>query len=206
MSLFLKGLIAGFSIAAPVGPIGLLCIRRSLAAGPWAGLVAGLGAATADATCGIVAGFGLTAVSTFLLSRHVWLGLFGGLLLCFVGLRVFLSQPAKSAAVLRDENSFSTYVSVMFLTLTNPVSIISFVAVFAGMGLGGLPNYWSASLLVAGVFVGSTLWWVILSHGVGYFRSQIDARRMHLINRVSGALIFGFGVVSLIACVRGLPI
>jgi threonine/homoserine/homoserine lactone efflux protein len=137
----LKGLVIGFSIAAPVGPIGVLCIRRSLAEGRQIGLATGLGAATADAAYGCVAAFALTAVSSFLVGHKSWLGLLGGLFLCCLGVRTFISSPASRVAEDRGGGLFSAYLSTLFLTLTNPMTILSFVALFAGFGLGASPDY-----------------------------------------------------------------
>jgi threonine/homoserine/homoserine lactone efflux protein len=132
---FIKGLVIGFSIAAPVGPIGLLCIRRSLADGTRAGLVTGLGAATADALYGCIAGFGLTAVSGFMVRQRVWLGLFGGAFLCYLGYRTMASKVADQPAENRAVRMLPAYGSTLVLTLSNPLTILSFAAVFAGLGL-----------------------------------------------------------------------
>jgi threonine/homoserine/homoserine lactone efflux protein len=197
LNFLFKGVIIGFSIAAPVGPIGVLCIRRSLADGRQIGLATGLGAATADAAYGGVAGFGLTFISAFLVGHRFWLGFLGGLFLCYLGIRTFVSKPAEQAAEVRGGGLFSAYLSTLFLTLTNPMTILSFVAVFAGFGLGASPDYLSACALVAGVFVGSALWWLLLSTGVALFRSRLSAGWMRAINRLSGAVILAFGLYSL---------
>jgi threonine/homoserine/homoserine lactone efflux protein len=191
-----KGFAIGFSIAAPVGPIGVLCIRRSLVNGRWVGLATGLGAATADATYGAIAGFGLTAISTFLISQRLWLNFFGGIFLCYLGLRTFVSKPAKASADIEMVALGPAYISTALLTLANPMTIFSFLAVFAGLGLATTANYGTASLLVVGVFSGSALWWVILSTTVGGFRSRVSDSWMQTINRLSGCLILGFGIYS----------
>ncbi|SPE51057.1 putative threonine efflux protein [Verrucomicrobia bacterium] len=193
----LKGLAIGFCIAAPVGPIGLLCIQRSLAEGRRVGLVTGLGAASADAAYGCVAGFGLTAVSSFLVSIKFWLGLIGGLFLCYLGVRTFLSKPAKEAAKPGGNGLLSAYLSTLVLTLTNPMTVLSFVLVFAGLGLGTSSNYRAGAALVAGVFLGSALWWLLLSSAAGFFQSRLTAAWTQRVNPASGALIFGFGLCSL---------
>lgn len=192
----IKGIAIGFSIAAPVGPIGVLCIRRSLANGKWVGLATGLGAATADAAYGAIAGFGLTVVSGFLISQRLWLNLFGGIFLCLLGLRTFVSKPAKATAVTEVLTLAPAYASTILLTLANPMTIFSFLAVFAGLGLATAANYVTASLLVIGVFAGSALWWVILSTAVGGIRSHVSDSWMQLVNRLSGCLILGFGIYS----------
>jgi len=196
-SFFLTGCLTGFSIAAPVGPIGVLCIRRSLANGPAIGFSAGLGAATSDAAYGAVAGFGLTAVSSFLERQQAWLSLIGGVFLCHLGIRTFLRRPAEQAANVRVEAALATYFSTLFLTLTNPATIISFVGVFVGLGIGRSTDYWNASTMVGGVFAGSAFWWLILSFGVGLFRGKITPTWMQAINRFSGALLTAFGLYTL---------
>jgi threonine/homoserine/homoserine lactone efflux protein len=201
LGFLLKGVVIGFSIAAPVGPIGILCIRRSLAEGRRVGLATGL-AATADAAYGCVAGFGIAAVSGFLVDQRLWLSAAGGLFLCFLGVRTFFSRPAGQAAVVREGGLFSAYPSTLVLTLTNPMTILSFVAIFAGLGLGSSPNYLAASALVAGVFCGSALWWLLLSSGVGSLRSQVTSGWMQAVNRISGGVIFAFGLYSVSALFR----
>lgn len=193
----LRGVVIGFAIAAPVGPIGLLCIQRSLTDGRQMGLATGLGAATADGAYGGVAAFGLTAVSSFLVGQRLWLGFFGGLFLCYLGIRTFIRQPGRPVAEVRSNGLLTAYVSTLFLTLTNPMTILSFAAVFAGFGLGTAPNYPSAIALVAGVFIGSALWWVLLSSGVARFRLQIGSGWTRIINRLSGGMIMAFGLYSL---------
>ncbi len=196
-SFLLKGAAIGFSIAAPVGPIGVLCIRRSVADGARAGLATGLGAATADAIYGCVAAFGLTAISSFLVSQRFWLGLVGGAFLCYLGIKTFLSKPVQESSDPQNKRLLSAYFSTLVLTLTNPATILSFVAIFAGFGLGGSPDYQSAASLVAGVFVGSALWWLFLSSAVGMFRSRMSMTWMLAINRLSGCVIFAFGLYAL---------
>jgi len=197
MSFLLKGLAIGFCIAAPVGPIGVLCIRRSLAEGMAIGFSTGLGAATADAAYGAVAAFGLTAISDFLVGQKFWLGLIGGIFLCYLGVRTFISKPAEQAANVQGRGLTGAYASTLFLTLTNPMTILSFIAVFAGVGFGTGKSYGNASILVLGVFVGSAAWWLILSSGVGLLRSRVNANWMRTVNRLSGAVICAFGVYAL---------
>ena len=199
--IFARGVAIGLAIAAPVGPIGVLCIRRTLAEGRLAGFVTGLGAATADTVYGAVAAFGLTAVSAFLVSQQDWLRLIGGAFLLYLGIRTFLTRPMPQTAV-RDDKSSRTlagdYASTFLLTITNPLTIISFAAVFAGLGLGsGYDDLGSALLLVAGVFTGSALWWLLLSAGVSLLRGRITENGLRWVNRVSGVIITVFGVVAL---------
>ncbi len=198
LSFYVKGLIFGFSIAAPVGPIGVLCIRRSLAGGWSAGLLTGMGAATADAIYGCVAAFGLAGVTGLLVGQRVWIQLFGGLFLCYLGLRIFFSTTEDASHVESTGSAAMGYMSALLLTLTNPMTILSFTAVFAGMGLGSISSGpLAAGWLVAGVFSGSMAWWLILSSASSRFNTRLQATSMRWINRLSGMVLIGFGVVAL---------
>jgi threonine/homoserine/homoserine lactone efflux protein len=200
ITFLLRGLIIGFSIAAPVGPIGVLCIRRTLAEGWASGLISGLGAASADAIYGCVAGFGLAFISNFLVSQQVWLRLIGGVFLCYLGLKMLLAKPAEQASPGERNGLVSAYAATFFLTLTNPMTIISFAAIFAGLGLATTSgNYGSAGVLVLSVFSGSALWWLILSTGVGIFRAGFNPDRLRWVKRISGAIIIGFGLFALLS-------
>jgi threonine/homoserine/homoserine lactone efflux protein len=222
-TLFLfKGLAIGFAIAAPVGPIGVLCIRRTFAEGRVAGFVTGLGAATADAFYGAVAGFGLTAISGFLLGYQDVLRFAGGLFLCALGLKTFLMRPAAASARMQGKGLVEAYATTVVLTLTNPATILSFIAVFAGAGLGQQRHGTGEALaIVTGVFVGSAAWWLLLSGFVERWRRRhpefaalapnavggavvtgvtlgVAAKTLQKVNRVSGALLFGFGLAALV--------
>lgn len=203
LSLLLKGLILGFSIAAPVGPIGIICIRRTISDGRLSGLAAGLGAASADAIYGSVAGFGITFISDFLVSQQVFLSLIGGSFLCYLGIITFRKQPAKLTGDPSYKSNSSIYLTTFFLTLTNPMTILSFAAIFSGLGLiGASSNYSSALLLISGVFLGSAFWWVLLSTITGSFRSKFDIASMLWVNRISGLIIFFFGIYTLYGLVN----
>lgn len=195
----LKGIILGFSIAAPVGPLGVLCIRRTLINGLMNGFLTGAGTATADALYGCIAAFSVTAISTFLLDNQGYLHLIGGLFLLYLGYTTFKSIPAEAAVKPSGQGLLSAYTSAFFLTLTNPLTIMSFAAVFAGLGVGATGgNYLLAGLLVLGVFIGSLLWWLLLSGTVNTLRSKFDLKRFKWVNWFSGAIISGFGILSLI--------
>jgi threonine/homoserine/homoserine lactone efflux protein len=201
MPILLRGLIIGLSIAAPVGPIGVLCIRRTLTEGRLYGLVSGLGAATADAIYGCVAGFGLTFISGFLVQQQAWLRICGGLFLCYLGVRSFLATPAEKQAAIRGKGLLGAYASTFVLTLANPMTILSFAAVFAGLGLVESGDYVSAGAMVLGVFLGSGLWWLFLSGVTGVFEKRITPKVLRLINRFAGTIIIGFGVVALLSVI-----
>lgn len=211
--LLLKGLVIGFSIAAPVGPIGVLCIRRTLAGGFLPGLASGLGAATADAVYGAIAAFGLAAVTSFLVGQRLVLGIIGGAFLVVLGCRIFFSRPAAAPeradtptavtdAPDRAAKGFSAagsgYVSTFFLTMTNPLTILFFAAVFTGAGLVTEPGGWGpALLLVAGVFAGSALWWLALSTATSILRAMVTPGVMRAVNYLAGIVIAAFGVYSI---------
>ncbi len=199
MDWLIKGLILGFSIAAPVGPIGVLSIRRTLANGRATGLVSGLGAATADAIYGTVAAFGVTFISSILISQQMWLRLIGGAFLCYLGIRSFLAVTTDSASNVQSDGLIGAYASTFLLTITNPLTILSFAAVFAGLGLSAGGNYVSAAVLVLGVFLGSALWWLLLSGGVSLFRSRFSPQGMRWVNRISGGIITAFGVIAFLS-------
>jgi threonine/homoserine/homoserine lactone efflux protein len=193
----LRGLAIGFSIAASVGPIGVLCMRRTLAEGRASGFVSGLGAATADAIYGCFAGFGLTFISSNLISQQLWLRLIGGAFLCYLGLKTLLARPAEEAAPAGANSLIGAYISTFFLTLTNPLSIFAFAAIFAGLE-GASGNYVFAGVLVLGVFIGSALWWLALSTGVRLFRTKATPHGLRWVNRISGLIIAGFGLLALL--------
>jgi threonine/homoserine/homoserine lactone efflux protein len=201
LAVFLRGLLIGVSIAAPVGPIGLLCIRRTLADGRRVGFVSGLGAASADAFYGAVAGFGLTVVSGALVHGQLPLRLVGGAFLCYLGVRTFLTRPAgTTVAVAGRRGLLGAYLSTLGLTLTNPSTILSFAAIFAGLGLGSAgSDYASAGALVAGVFIGSALWWLILSGTAGAIRGRLTPSGLQWVNRLSGVLLGGIGIAALVS-------
>lgn len=197
LSVLFRGVVIGFSIAAPVGPIGVLCIRRTLSEGRVSGLVSGLGAACADALYGCIAGFGVTFLSNFLVSRQTELRLAGGFFLLYLALKTFFSQPAHKAAEVSGRGLLGAYLSTFVLTLTNPMTIISFAAIFAGLGLAeGSGNYAAAVLLVLGVFIGSALWWLLLSGGVGLFRERFSSDGLRWLNRLSGVVVGFFGLLA----------
>jgi threonine/homoserine/homoserine lactone efflux protein len=142
----------------------------------------------------------LTFISNFLISQQVWLRLIGGGFLCYLGFRTFLSKPAEQAALTKGNGLLGSYVSTFFLTITNPVTILSFAAIFAGLGVGSAEgNYVYAAMLVLGVFIGSTLWWFILSSGVTVFRKKFNPRRLRWVNRISGIIIAAFGLIALLS-------
>ncbi len=201
--LLLRGLILGLSIAAPVGPIGVLCIRRTLSDGQVAGLVSGLGAATADALYGGIAGFGLTVIASLLVQQQSWMRILGGAFLCYLGVKTLLSKPVEMDEGDRKRGWVGAYASAFILTLTNPMTLISFAAIFASTGAGySTGDYLEAVTLVVGVFIGSALWWLLLSTGVGLLRTKFTVRSLSWVNRISGTVITAFGATTLLSLVK----
>lgn len=200
--MFLKGLLIGFAIAVPVGPIGFLCLRRTLVYGRLTGFVSGLGAATADAFYGLVAALGLTAISAFLLRAETWLQLIGGTFLVFLGLRTALAK--SPVADIEDgelpppppQRSWpAAFFSTFALTLASPATILAFMAIFAGVGLASEADTpLHAFELVGGVFSGSAAWWLALSLGAGALRDRLHARTLHTVHVVSGLFITALGL------------
>lgn len=200
LELFLKGLLIGFAIAAPVGPIGILCIQRSLHDGFKVGLMTGMGAALADGTYGLIAGFGLTAVSSILVNHQFWIRVIGGLFLLYLGIKLLLTPPKeRSTTGNSDRSPWHACSTTYLLTLTNPATILSFVAVFAGLGLGTAhPGINQAITLVAGITIGSAIWWLLLSGGIAFILHQrMSPSIMRVINLISGGIISAFGIWTL---------
>ena len=203
LSFFFRGLLLAITIAAPVGPTGVLCMQRTLAGGRLYGFVSGLGASTAHAIFGSIAAFGLTFISTFLAEQQFWFRLISGIFICYLGARVFLLVPAERTTPVRSVGYVGGYASIFFLTLLNPITALFFVAVFPVLGhVGQGASYASASTLVLGVFAGSTLWWFVLSTLTSIFRERVGLSTLRWVNRISGVMIILFGVMILFSLTR----
>jgi threonine/homoserine/homoserine lactone efflux protein len=191
MPLFLKGLAFGFLLAASVGPMWVLCFRRTIAHGALAGLASGMGIAVADGLYGAVAAFGLTAISGFLLSQQLWIGLAGGVFLAYLGIRTLMAAPSMNGAAVNRISLRKAFLSTLGLTLANPPTILAFVAIFAGLGLVA-SDYGTATLMVLGVFLGSATWWIALAAGADWLRKRAGPKLFRAINILSGVSILGF--------------
>lgn len=200
----IKGLVIGFCVAAPVGPIGLLCIRNSVTAGFRRGLATGLGAATADTLCGLIAACGLTVVTELLVDHRVAIQTAGGVFLVGLGIHLLRARPNLSAepAVTKGAH-LSAYASTFLLTLANPLTILSFIGIFAGIGVSNQrPDPGAAALVVVGVFLGSVSWWLLLSTTASWLGGKLHPARLRLLNVLAGAAIAGFGVWQLMALLK----
>ncbi len=208
LSFFFRGLILGFSIAAPVGPIGILVIRRTLTDGRLVGFVSGLGAATADLFYGGLSGLGLTLIASLITGQAFWIRLVGSGFLIYLGAATFFARPADKVANTRPRSGYlaGAYFSTLLLTLSNPVTILYFAAVFAGMGLGVRGSAWfQAGALIGGVFTGSAAWWLLLSTGVSTLRQKITPAVLVWVNRAAGLVLVVFGLIALASIIRIRP-
>ena len=203
--LFLKGLAFGFILAATVGPMWVLCFRRTIEQGALAGFVSGMGIAVADGLYGTVAAFGLTAVSGVLLQYSLGIGLIGSAFLLYLGTKTLLARPTIEQTRINPTGLLKGFFSTLGLTLANPPTILAFVAIFAGLGLVS-SDYGTAALVVLGVFLGSASWWVILAAGAGWFRGRIGPALFRAINIVSGLSILAFAVWQLAAVLGNAPV
>ena len=195
LSVFGRGFVLGFAVAAVVGPIGMLCIRRTLTGGFAIGFLSGLGAAVADATYASLAAFGISALTSMMVEQRLWLRLLGGLFLLYLGARTLRSAPSAQAATSASVTGLvAAFASTLALTLSNPMTILSFVGIFAGLGVSGDGGL----LLVLGVFVGSAAWWLVLASAVAAVRTRLTARVFRAVNGVSGVVIVAFGVQALL--------
>ena len=198
--LFIQGMLIGLIVAIPVGPLGLLCINRALAMGALCGLFSGFGVATADALAAGITALGITLISAFLIEHQEALRLVGGILLCYLGYKIYRTRPIAQLPPSNVTGLFSAYATAFLLTCSNPVTILSFVAIYAGWGVQSLrEHYLSAAILTLGVFAGSALWWVVVFSAMSFFRDAFSERVMAMIHKVSGTIIAGFGLIVLLS-------
>lgn len=186
-----------------IGPIALLCISRTIERGKLSGLAIGLGAATADGIYGLIAGFGLTFITSFLTEHEFWIRLVGGIFLFYLGIKIFLAKPTSKKADIKESGLTKSYLITVFLTLTSPMTILFFMTIFAGLGIGteSTNDYASSSLLVLGVFIGSAMFYFFLSSLVAIFRAKMTTKHLALGNKLSGIIIGVFGVTSIISLI-----
>ncbi|MGH7032174.1 MAG: LysE family translocator [Stellaceae bacterium] len=200
----LKGIAVGIVIALPVGPVGVLCVRRCLFEGAMMGFVSGLGAAFADATFGAIAALGLTVLRDWLLEYQDWFGLAGGLFLLGLGVKALFISPVHEPEPLAGEAMLGAFASAYALTIANPITLLSFAAIFAKLGADAVTGLAGASALVGGVFIGSLLWWLGLSFGIAALRNLAGEVVMLWLNRISGGILLSSGIGLLVVAARGL--
>jgi len=198
---FIQGFFLGIAIAAPVGPIGLLCIRRTLEYGPVVGFATGMGAAIADTLFGAIAAFGMSAAFTFLRGYETSIRLIGGIFLLVIATRTYNTRPKPPAEVPETRNLLASFVVGLIVTLTNPVTVIASIALLTGIGLTASMGNFDAATLVLGVFCGSSTWWLSLSGSVALVRHRISERKLVTINRCTGVALAVFGVWALATAV-----
>lgn len=194
----IRGVAAGLLIAAPVGPVNVLCIQRSLQKGWRSGVASGLGAALVDTLYGAIAGFSISLVISFLIREESWIRLIGGILLIAIGIYYHNKKPLSIKSEKKENSDGSDLISTFLLTATNPTTILSFLAVLAMLGLGGNRPLWETSLLVGGIFIGSMTWWVVLATGAHFLRDKVTDDTMRWLNRIGGLAIAAFGIVNII--------
>ncbi len=199
--LFIKGSLIGFSMAIPIGPVGMLCVQHSLRRGLLAGIAAGLGAALADALYGCMAGFGICLVSHTLLYYQMWLQLIGALVLLYIGMRIFKSRAVDlSKNTQEDFSCRKIFLTTFVLTLTNPFTLLCFTAVYAGLGISPVEEgLLSGAMLVGGILLGAAIWWLLLSCGVSFVAKRWGIHSSPFLNRISGALLMGFGSIGCVS-------
>ena len=198
LQLLLKGVLAGFAISAPVGPVNVLCFSRTLSKGRMAGLISGLGAATADTIYGGIAGFSISFIIVFLIHEEFWIRLFGGMLLIAIGIRYYFKKPESLEDQKQKQATHSDYISALLLNLTNPTTVLSFLAVLAALGMGQHKSWWLKLLLVAGIFCGAMFWWIAVVLAGSHFRGRFNDRATLWMNRIAGLAIGAFGIVTLV--------
>jgi len=197
-----RGLIIGFTIAMAVGPITLLVVRRTIDHGGIYGFASGLGVATADATYGGIAAFGLTAITSVLVANRLVLGLIGGVVIVALGIRIARSRPTGPATDGERPGLAGAFASIYALTMTNPLTIVLYAGVFAGIGLAAGASFADAAVLTLAVWAGSTLWWVVLCSVVAWLRGRVSATALLWVNRASGVALVVFGALAVIAALR----
>ncbi len=201
LALPILGLIAGLMIAAPVGPVNLLCIRRTVEKGWKSGMVSGLGAALADTLYGTIAGLGISLVIQFVIREEFWIRVIGGIFLTGIGVVYYRKPPRPLEAVQDNSSPHSDFVSAFLLTAANPTTVLSFLVVLAALGVGRQGSLWQTFVLVAGIFCGSMCWWTMLASAASRLRSRFTDDTLRWMNHLAGIAISCFGLVNvLLAC------
>jgi threonine/homoserine/homoserine lactone efflux protein len=201
LDLVLRGVLAGLAIAIPVGPVNVLCVSRTIACGRAAGLASGLGAALADTLYGGIAAFSISIIIDFLMEEIFWIRVLGGTLLIAIGIAYWFKKPRPLMESGKD-SVHSAFVTTLLLTLTNPTTVLSFLAVMTGLRLGEPRPSTHTLFLVLGIFCGSMLWWVVLALVAGHYRKRFTDRAVVWMNRIGAVAITAFGVITMSMAAR----
>jgi threonine/homoserine/homoserine lactone efflux protein len=200
--IFIKGIIIGLLVSAPLGPIGIMCIQRTLNRGYMAGFASGLGAAAADLIFAVIAGFGLTIIINFIEEKHLYFQILGGIFVLYIGYRIFNTNPVKQLRLQRLNKTrlSQDFTSVFLLTLSNPMSILLFIAIMAALKVANdLLSYFELTILISGIAGGAILWWFILASVANRFRKRIRLKSIWWLNKITGSLVFLFGLVVILS-------
>ena len=201
-AIFIKGVIIGLLVSAPLGPIGIMCIQRTLNRGYMSGFVSGLGAAAADIIFAVIAGLGLTIIINFIEKQHIYFQILGGLFVLYIGYRIFNTNPVKQLRLQRLNKTrlSQDFASVFLLTISNPMAILLFIAIMAALKVAnGVLSIFELSILTAGIAGGAILWWFILASIANRFRNRIRLKSIWWLNKITGSVVFLFGVVVIIS-------
>lgn len=198
IELLLRGALAGLAISAPVGPVNVLCISRTITKGRIAGIISGMGAAAADTIYGAIAGFSISFIIAWMIKELFWLRLIGGILLMCIGVIYYFKRPKSLKESAGGQSAHSDLVTTFLLTLTNPTTVLSFLAVLATLGLGEKRPATLNVLLVLGIFAGAVFWWIVLALISGHFRDRFNDRAVVWMNRIAAFAIGGFGLVTMV--------
>ncbi|MBN9542277.1 MAG: LysE family transporter [Alphaproteobacteria bacterium] len=194
---FIKAVMIGFAIAAPVGPIGILCIRKTLESGLKGAILVGLGASIALSIYGLIAGLGMSAITNILIEKEGVIKVVGGLLLLYLAYRECNTKPSNKEASVKAKSDLQTILAVTFLTLTSPMTIISFIGIFASINTGAIAIL-DVIIMVLGIFVGSMCWWFILGGVISKIKHKLPEIWLSRIKYIAAIILAGFGLYSLL--------
>jgi threonine/homoserine/homoserine lactone efflux protein len=201
-AIFIKGIIIGILVSAPLGPIGIMCIQRTLNRGYMVGFISGLGAASADIIFAVIAGFGFSIIINFIEEKHIYFQILGGIFVLYIGYRIFNTNPVKQLRLQRLNKTRLTqdFGSIFLLTISNPMSIFLFLAIMAALNVANeLLSFFELSILIAGISGGAVLWWFVLASIANRFRNKIRLRSIWWLNKITGSVVFLIGLVVILS-------
>ena len=201
LEIFIKGIVLGFVSSIPLGPIGVICIQRTITKNRLSGFLSGLGAATADTLMAIAAGMGLSFVLNFIEGNKLIFKLLGGIIVIIIAIQIFFRNPVQQYRERKfgKNTHVRDYLSTLFLTLSNPIAIFLFIAIFTGLNLLNNSNYFFHIIVFSGIFLGASLWWFILTTIVNMYRDRFRIKSLWWLNKITGVLIFLFGMAALVS-------